>query len=98
MGSFEVGFKIFHGFPFFNDGDDIFIENLRRKPCVDVDSRAVLDTTFFLQNIRDIGFEDFQERILFPGFSRKITPLSLKIFESRPMSPWSNRGISISSK
>ena len=68
MGGLKVGFKIFQGFPFFNDGDDIFIEDLRRKSCVDVDCRTLLDTTFFLQNIRDIGFEDFQERIPFPGF------------------------------
>ena len=68
MGSFEVGFKIFQSFPFFNDGDDVFIEDLRRKSCVDVDCRTVFDTTFLLQNIRDIGFEDFQERIPFPGF------------------------------
>ena len=68
MGSFEVGFKIFQSFPFFNDGDDIFSKNLRWKSCGDVDCRTVLDTTLFLQDIRDIGFEDFKERIPFPGF------------------------------
>jgi hypothetical protein len=61
VGGLDMGLQIFQEFPFLNDGDGIFTENLRRESGIYIHCRTVFDAAFFLEYVGDVGFEAFEK-------------------------------------
>jgi len=54
MGSRKMGSQRFKAFPFFNNRDDILLQDLWRNVGVDIHGWGVFDAPFLCFDIRDI--------------------------------------------